>query len=125
MVHDATVLLKLKDYGRLELIYIINGAVYVVFGAAGAVGSDLVSRLSKQQGASIVASDRDQEGLDQVKLASEILPADTRDEAAVYLYPLTSCFFACTDANDYLMVPPIMCAGSTDPLVLMVNALRR
>ncbi len=87
MVHDATVISKLKDHGRLGLIYIINGAVYVVFGAAGAVGSDLVSRLSKQQGASIVASDRDQQGLDQVKSATEILPADTRDEAAVLLFP--------------------------------------
>ena len=96
MVQDPIVPSKSKDYARLGLICIFNGAVYVVFGAAGAVGSDLVSRLSKQQGASIVASDRDHGGLDQVKSATEIHPADTHDEAAVYLYPLTSCLYACT-----------------------------
>ena len=61
----------------------IRHAVYVVFGAAGAVGSDLVSRLAQQQGASIVASDRDHQDLDKVKSATEKIPADVQDEAAV------------------------------------------
>ena len=60
-------------------------AVYVIFGAAGAVGSNLVSRLAKQQGATIVASDRDHGELYQVKSATEMLPADVQDEAAVII----------------------------------------
>lgn len=58
-------------------------AVYVIFGAAGAVGSDLVSRLAQQQGATVVASDRDHADLEQVKSATEMLPADVQDEEAV------------------------------------------
>jgi nucleoside-diphosphate-sugar epimerase len=63
----------------------ISFAVYVVFGAAGAVGGELVSRLAQQEGAAIIASDRDQSDLENVKSATEILPADAQDEAAVHL----------------------------------------
>ena len=58
-------------------------AVYVVFGAGGAVGSDLVGRLAKQQGAKIVASDMDQGDLESLGSSAEIMPANTEDEAAV------------------------------------------
>lgn len=60
-------------------------AVYVVFGAAGAVGGELVSRLAQQERAAIIASDRDQSDLENIKSATEILPADAQDEAAVRL----------------------------------------
>ena len=42
-----------------------------------------MSRLAQQQGATIVASDRDHGDLEQVKSATEMLPADVQDEAAV------------------------------------------
>ena len=75
----------------LRLIYMrwqyfkFTVAVYVVFGAAGAVGGELVSRLTQQEGAVIIASDRDQSDLEKVKSATEFLPADAQDEAAVRL----------------------------------------
>ncbi len=56
--------------------------VYVVFGAAGAVGSDLVGRLVAQSGAQVFASDRDTSDLDKIKEAT-IVPADTLDQDAV------------------------------------------
>ncbi|EIE21368.1 NAD(P)-binding protein [Coccomyxa subellipsoidea C-169] len=56
--------------------------VYVVFGAAGAVGSDLVGRLVAQSGAQVFASDRDTSDLDKLKEAT-IVPADTLDQDAV------------------------------------------
>lgn len=57
-------------------------AVYVVFGAAGAVGKDLVSRLAKQSGAKVVASDRDEKDIDR---SSSVIvqAADTQDEESV------------------------------------------
>ena len=58
-------------------------AVYVVFGAGGAVGSDLVGRLAKQQGANVVASDADNGDLESIGSSAELMPADTEDEAAV------------------------------------------
>jgi nucleoside-diphosphate-sugar epimerase len=58
--------------------------VYVVFGAAGAVGSDLVGRLVAQPGATVFASDRDTSALDNLKDA-HVVPADTLDHEAVRL----------------------------------------
>ena len=63
----------------------------MVFGAAGAVGSDLVGRLAAQQGARVVASDRDHSDLDDLSKAvkdATIVPADTQDADAVRTNPL-------------------------------------
>lgn len=67
-------------------------AVYVVFGAAGAVGSSLVERLAAQQGAKVLASDRDDSGLESLQSVqgASLHPADTEDEAAVRDVPLPS-----------------------------------
>ncbi len=67
--------------------------VYVVFGAAGAVGSSLVERLAAQPGAKVVASDRDGSGLETVESVkgASLHPADTEDEAAVGLLICTAC----------------------------------
>ena len=88
---SATRQLKWAEYLDIcVLVRLFFHAVYVVFGAAGAVGSDLVSRLAQQQGAAIVASDRDHGDLDQVKSATEMHPADVQDEAAVSSPHVTS-----------------------------------
>ncbi|CAL8463186.1 g2720 [Coccomyxa elongata] len=63
-----------------------DSPVYVVFGAAGAVGSDLVGRLAAQQGARVIASDRDHSDLDGLSKTikdATIMPADTQDPDAV------------------------------------------
>lgn len=75
----------------LALLLLLLLAVYVVFGAAGAVGSDLVQRLAAQQGARVVASDRDHSDLDELSKAvkeATIVPADTQDPDAVRTSPL-------------------------------------
>ena len=62
----------------------------MVFGAAGAVGSDLVGRLAAQQGARVIASDRDHSDLDDLSKAvrdATIVPADTQDPDAVRTSP--------------------------------------
>lgn len=64
----------------------------MVFGAAGAVGSDLVGRLAAQQGARVIASDRDHSDLDELSKAvkdATIVPADTQDPDAVRTSSLT------------------------------------
>lgn len=48
-----------------------------------------MSRLAKQQGAIVVASDRDHEELGQVKSATEMISADVQDEAAVNIFHTT------------------------------------
>ena len=47
------------------------------------MGSDLVGRLAKQQGANIVASDLDNGDLESMGSSAVLMPADTEDEAAV------------------------------------------
>jgi nucleoside-diphosphate-sugar epimerase len=66
-----------------ELNNKVYNAVYVVFGAAGAVGSTLVSRLSKQQGAKVVASDVDQADLEKISGSAHVYAANTQDESEV------------------------------------------
>ncbi len=60
--------------------------MYVVFGAAGAVGSDLVRRLAAQPGAEVMASDIDQSDLEELGKSVQnaaVHAADTMNHAAV------------------------------------------
>jgi NADP-dependent 3-hydroxy acid dehydrogenase YdfG len=64
------------------------GAVYVVFGAAGGIGSELCTRLVRQQGATVVMVGRDQGRLDALKGrlgAGETMVADVVDAKQVRL----------------------------------------
>ena len=107
-------------FDRFTDVYL---AVYVIFGAGGAVGSDLVGRLAKQQGASIVASDVDKGDLESLGSSAELMPADTEDEEAVRCIPICNplrvCRSSLTRASDGDSLPrsnPLQaCAGQEHP----------
>lgn len=91
----------------LEITYIhLYHAVYMVFGATGGIGSALVHRLAKHEGASVVLVGRSQEKLDSLQASVAAsggvtsLVADVTDSKQVCLL-CCDVFLACAYVQEW------------------------